>query len=410
MLQAQKWVVLVLLAVLTVSQTFAAKDGLALKQVVHFEDVQNREPMLLELGNGDLLVAGFPRYPHEPARAPSLWRSGDGGERWSRVDVGAPSDGAIGNSDVDLALAADGTIYFATMGFNRSTGKGTHISIGVSRNNGDTWTWTLLSDRELADRPWVEVAPDGTAHVIWNDDRGVHHVLSKNSGASWQTMPRVHTAGGSSHLAVGPRGELAVRVTPIFASGNMFDNEAEFIAVSLDGGSTWTRQTAPGKRDWKPYGQGGLPRWVEPIAWDSSGRLYYLWSEGTDIYLGKSDNRGVKWNTWRITTETDSAFFPYLAAIGHGELAASWFTSANGLGVRVAQITVGMGEPHVLLSESLPFESWAETDGTWQRDTAGEYAAVTRLASGDIAVVTPLQDPRADRMGFSFWRLAPPAM
>ncbi len=410
MLRAHSLLVFALLAVLTPYTTFAAEDSLALKRVVHFEDFQNREPMLLELGNGDLLVSGFPRYPHEPARAPSLWRSGDGGESWSQVDVGSPADGAIGNSDVDLALAPDGTIYFATMGFNRSTGKGTHISIGVSRNGGETWSWTLLTDRELADRPWVEVAPDGTAHVIWNDDRGVHHVLSKDSGASWQTMPQVHPAGGSSHLAVGPRGELAVRVTPIFASGNMFDIEAEFIAVSSDSGRTWTRQTAPGNRDWKPYGQGGLPRWVEPIAWDSSGRLYYLWSEGTDIRLGQSDNRGATWKTWNIAAETDTAFFPYLAAIGHGELAASWFTSANNMGVRVAQITIGTDKPHVLLSEPLPFESWAETDGAWQRDTAGEYAAVTRLSSGDIAVVTPLLDPRVDRMGFSFWRLAPPAM
>ncbi len=402
-------IALALIVVMLPTAAPAEDEALALESVVHFEDFQNREPMVLELGSGDLLVTGFPRYPHEPARAPSLWRSRDRGETWSQVDVGSPADGAIGNSDVDLALAPDGTIYFATMGFNRSTSKGTHISIGVSRNDGETWTWTLLTDRELADRPWVEVAPDGTAHVIWNDDRGVHHVLSKDSGASWQTMPQVYTSGGSSHMALGPKGELAVRVTPIFASGNRFDGEAEFIAVSIDGGSTWSNHTPPGNRQWQPFGTGGLPRWVEPVAWDQSGALYYLWSEGNSIHLGKSDDRGANWKTWQVATESDIAFFPYLVATGSGELAATWFSAADGMSVRVAQIRMESGEPRVLLSAALPFESWAETEGTWQRDTAGEYAAVARLAAGDIAVVTPLQDPRADRMGFSFWRLGPPA-
>ncbi len=409
MLRAQGWVVLALLAALITSTTTAAETALALKRVVHFEDFQNREPMLLELGSGDLLVSGFPRYPHEPARAPSLWRSEDRGETWSRVDVGSPADGAIGNSDVDLALAPDGTIYFATMGFNRTTRKGTHISIGISRDGGDTWTWTLLTDREMVDRPWVAVAPDGTAHVIWNDDQGVHHVLSKDSGASWQTMPQVHPAGGSSHLALGPGGELAVRVTPIFASGNLFDVEAEFIAVSTDGGSTWAKHAPPGNREWRPFGSGGVPRWVEPIAWDNSGALYYLWSEGASMHLGKSDDRGGSWKSWEIATESTLAFFPYLVANASGELLATWFTADEAMGLRVGQLGMGAAKPQVLLSEALAFESWAETDGAWQRDTAGEYATVARLANGDIAVVTPLLDPRVDRMGFSFWRLAPVA-
>ena len=383
----------------------AAEPGLRIRSVVHFEDFQNREPMLLELGNGDLLVSGFPRYPHEPARAPSLWRSSDAGEHWSRVDVGTPAAGAIGNSDVDLARGPEGTLYFATMGFNRSTGKGTHISVGVSDDNSKRWRWTLLTDRELADRPWVAAAPDGRAHIVWNNDTGVHHAFSADAGKSWQQSDSVLAIGGSSHMAVGPRGEIAVRATPIYASGNAFNADTDLIVVSTDSGSTWIQHKAPGNREWKPYGTGGLPRWVEPVAWDPNGDLYSLWSEGRSIHLGRSSDRGVSWESWTIAIDTDSVFFPYLTSTGPGELAATWFAAADGMSVRVAAISLTDDAPDTQLSEPLAFDAWAEIDGEWRRDTAGEYVPVVRLADGDLAVVTPLQNTRENRLGFSFWRL-----
>ncbi|MEM7706901.1 MAG: sialidase family protein [Pseudomonadota bacterium] len=375
---------------------------LVLKSAVHFEDFQNREPMVLELSNGDLLVSGFPRAPHEPARPPSLWRSSDGGNSWARVNVGTPADGAVGNSDVDLALGPDGTIYFVTMGFNRTTSRGTHVAVGVSNDDGASWAWTQLTDRELADRPWVVVSGDGTAHVVWNDGDGVHHTLSRDGGKTWQSRPQVHSSGGSSHLAVGPQGELAVRLTPLYASGNRFDAQVDMIAVSTDGGDTWSKRALPGSRVWLP---GGVPRWVEPIAWDGDGALYYLWSEGRSMHLGRSTDRGAAWESWQIATDSDVMFYPYLIATADRELAATWFSAADGRGLRVAKVSLKEGEPQVSSSELLRFESWAETEDGRQRDSNGEYAPIVRLADGDLAVVTPLQDARLERLGFSFWRL-----
>lgn len=64
----------------------------------------------------------------------------------------------------------------------------------------------------------MAVGPTGTAHVIWNGGEGVRYLTSKDDGANWTVGSRIHDQGGSSHLAAGPRGALAVRITPRSAS------------------------------------------------------------------------------------------------------------------------------------------------------------------------------------------------
>jgi hypothetical protein len=66
-------------------------------------------------------------------------------------------------------MAADGTLYFATMIIDLKTAEGVQITIGISHDIGKTSQWTTLSKKRFDDRPWVAVASDGAAHVIWND-------------------------------------------------------------------------------------------------------------------------------------------------------------------------------------------------------------------------------------------------
>jgi len=383
--------------------------SIVVTDTVHYTDVQNREPMVAELDDGALLVTGFPRVPHLPARPPSLWKSADDGRSWERVDVGTPDQGAVGNSDTDLAVAPDGTVYFVSMGFNRTTGEGTHITIGVSRDEARSWSWTYLAQNDRVDRPWVEVAPDGTAHVIWNDGDGVYHTVSSDGGVTWEERPKINDRGGSSHLAVGPNGEVAVRITPMSASGARYDDGVDLIAVSTDRGQTWIQHAVPGSRDWGEAGEGSVPRWVEPIAWDADGHLYHLWSEGREMWLGRSSDNADTWTTWQITSDDGFMYYPYLVARGSGELAATWFSRADRMSVRVAFAVfseVGNdASPRAVLSEPIRFESWMEYEGEWRRDTAGEYVPVAYLRDGDLGLVTPLQDARTDRFGFTWWRL-----
>jgi hypothetical protein len=75
---------------------------------------------------------------------PNLWKSTDGGKTFTPVNVGTTGQGALGNSDVDLAVAADGTLYFVSMTYDNKVNEGVNINIGVSDDAGGSWTWTQL--------------------------------------------------------------------------------------------------------------------------------------------------------------------------------------------------------------------------------------------------------------------------
>ena len=385
-----------------------ASQSLTITDSVHVVGLLAREPMLVEHPSGVLFVSGY----SDPD--PKLWKSTDRGRSWTRVNVGSEREGAIGNSDVDLAVAPDGSLYFVQMGFDRSVGQGTHIAIGVSKDVGATWRWTMLSRTRFVDRPWVEVAPDGTVHVIWNDTSGVAYTRSSDGGSTWAPERRINDRGGSSHLAIGPRGEIAAHIVPIAASGNRIHEGVDLLAVSTDGGSTWRRYAAPGTRDWPTPGQlgGTTPRWTEPLAWDARGALYSFWTARDGLWLARSRDAGATWTTWRLAQPSDIAYYPYLVARGNGELAATWF---SGIGeqwrANMARIDVPeSGQPAMRTTFIVP-DIWGlssrRRESPSVRSAAGEYLPVAFLRDGSLAVVSPIQDERAGRFGFTWWRIAP---
>jgi len=394
------------------AENAAASTTLNLTSSVDYLDATAREPMIVEHPDGTLFVSGYgDTASGTPQTVPRLWKSSDHGATWSAVKVGTEVDGAIGNSDVDLAIARDGILYFVSMGYDGKTNEGTHIAVGVSGDVGNTWHWTMLSHKRFDDRPWVAVVPDGTAHVIWNNDSGVYHTMSRDRGVTWSTAQTIHPQGGSSHFAVGPSGELAVRIVPLSASGNRFNEGVELVAVSTDSGTTWQKRSVPGQRIWV-LAEGATPRWVEPVAWDARGHLYLLWTEVSGVWLAKSLDRGATWSKWRVAEyEGDTlSYFPYLTARGAGELAATWFSGAGeSLHWQVCKIQTGdlSAPPQLIRSAQLRTDSWRAnwvSGGGPVRSTAGEYLPVLFLRNGDLAVVTPIQNKEMNHYGFSFWR------
>jgi hypothetical protein len=402
----RRWMVL-LAALAAIPGAPAGQGSLAVVDSVAHLGTLVREPMVVEHPSGALFVSGY-AAGMDPMDVPNLWRSDDGGATWSRVDVGTAEDGAAGNSCVDLAIGPDGTIYFLVMGFDREAGEGTHITIGVSGDEGASWTWTYLSRDRFDDRPWVDVGPSGRVHVIWNDGSGVSHAASSDGGFSWVEMERIHPLGGSSHLAVGPADEVAVRITPASASGNRLDPEAEFIAVSDNAGLAWTKHEPPGDLTWTgTFDPDSLVRWVEPLAWDASGALYHMWSEGRELKLARSPDRGVTWETWAVATDADRIMLPFLAGGAEGEIAATWYSGrGDDLRGNVARITIPPGEgaePIVARANPITVNAWSQEGG--QRDTGGEYIPVAILSDGTLGVVTTVQNATTEQWGFVWWRL-----
>ncbi|MFZ3246312.1 MAG: sialidase family protein [Candidatus Acidiferrales bacterium] len=365
------------------SKTLVATEG-----VEHLGRVAS-EPMVVELSDGTLFVSG---YDNNAEVSPGLWRSRDHGATWESVDVGKKTDGAIGDSDVDLAVGLDDTVYFVAMSYDGKRHEGTRIAVGASKDAGATWTWKVLSEDRFDDRPWIGVAPNGTAHVIWNDGNGVRYEVSQDRGTTWKERPRINDQGGSSHLAIGPHGEIAVRITPLSASGNKFTPGVDLIAVSRDGGKSWRKHPAPGERDWSSDPNKGTPRWVEPVAWDADGALYYLWGSQKGLLLARSRNQGKTWTNWHIVESDEVSYYPYLIARGHGELAATWSSGKDDtLRAHVAAIHVGHGKALPQVIESQPFQTdiW-NRDPVVHRATAGEYIPIIFLRAGGLGVVTTI--------------------
>jgi hypothetical protein len=354
-----------------------------------------REPAIVQAPDGALYVAGFwgfarvaerPGTPQNLLQGPLAWKSTDAGATWQRLEPGTALQGAVSNSDLDLAAAADGTLYLASLsyysvplpaGLPVAVDPATTLAVvvGATRDGGATWTWTRLDAGPERSHPWVASAPDGTAHVVWGTPEGIAHARSGDAGATWQVAGLVHSAGAAGGIVASPRGPLAVRVSPGGAA-----TAADGVAVSEDGGATWALRSVPGDRG------GDAPRGFDPVAFDGAGALFAVWSEGQAIRLAHSPDLGRTWHVADVAAEPDGTlpYDTYLRGGPAGEVAATWYAlTGETVAARAARVRWG-APPEVRL-------------GTFSADTGGtnhaDYYQVAFLHDGTVAAAVPVSTP-----------------
>lgn len=195
-----------------------------------------------------------------------------------------------------------------------------------------------------------------------------------------------------------------MRIGPRSFGDTLSHSDADQIAVSRDGGETWQKHAPPERFDWD--GEGALPRWVEPIAWDSSGALYAFWSRGYELQLARSTDDGATWRQWTVVQGEDQGFFPFLVSRDDKVLAATWMSrTEEGLLLgHLAMVDVRAEDPQVSLAPPFPIEVEPRAEGAF--DTGGEYRSPAFLPDGSIGVVFPIQNYSAARFGFGWRRYA----
>jgi photosystem II stability/assembly factor-like uncharacterized protein len=240
-------------------------------------------------------VPGDPRVYYAATASGGVWKSSDGGQRFTPVfdDQGIASIGsiAVAPSDPNVVYVGSGE---ANIRGNVAAGNGIYKSLDAGR----TWThvWkqegqigTLVVDPRDAGVAFAAVL----GHAFGpNPERGVYR--TRDGGRTWQQVLKKDAETGASDVALDPSnpnivfaGLWQARRRPWEMSSG---GPGSGLYVSRDGGDSWTQLRA---------GEHGLPEgiWgkVGVAVAPSDGRRVYALIEAADGGLFRSDDGGRTW-------------------------------------------------------------------------------------------------------------------
>ncbi len=285
------------------------------------------EPVIAVTPTGAILVASHPGYTHwhpdvdavpptgaelaAPTQAQSyLWRSADGGATWEHVTLlpvkGLPNSGprgvGQGVSDPDLTVDGNGRIWLTDLEALAEA------SVSWSDDDGKTWLMgnNLASGGQI-DRQWL-ASHGGTLYFTGNYFTD-HRILTTQDGLTYERVGDVPCSGD---LVADPR------------DGTLYAGCGDGVALSQDGGRTWTVTAAP-------VGVasviGGEP------ALDSAGTLYLPGrADGNAMALAWSPDQGRTWANISLKAYfpelVDGTWiWPWVSAGSPGRAAVTFFAS-----------------------------------------------------------------------------------
>lgn len=323
-----------LVALLAASPPAVGTGGLVFEAVLVDPFRAGGEPVMAA-PPGALVYASHPGYTH--AGGPDtgflledgqdhVWRSVDDGRTWAYAGALGllplgPRDLALGISDPDTDASPGGRVYLIQLAvpFREPMS-----FVSWSDDGGTTWT-ANPEPLPIADRPWIAAGPGGAVYAK-GDASGVWR--SADGGRSWQGPVGAHFG----NLGVDKR------------SGAVYAGGSGTIAVSTDGGQTFTHRSAPGSAGlWEP-------------AIDDAGNVYLpRFAEGT-LGLAVSPDQGRTWRAIVVEQAAGSDIWPWVAAGAAGNVALVWLHADEGRTwfVEAALVRDALGAPVVERARATP--------------------------------------------------------
>lgn len=263
--------------------------------------------------------------------------SSDGGRKWRPMDVETGQTdtrrAAFEGGDCDVAYDAGGTMYAA------DTWVG-NLSVGSSRNNGETWEGTAISvSAPVVDRPWLVGGPPGTVYLTYHDlqcctPSAMWFTKSTDYGRTFAPAVPITTAnpdGGftwEGNFVVSSSGRDIYLVYSRRKGGvvNGFPEQIS-LAVSNDGGLTWTtRRIAEIPRETSSI--------YPSLGMDAAGWLHVAWAAPRDgdnpVFYTMSKDKGVRWTAPKALNHGKTGQAPWVAGGRAGEAAIVWLGSPDG--------------------------------------------------------------------------------
>ena len=263
-------------------------------------------------------------------RGGAVYRSVDGGATWE--GVATPVE-PMPNFDPDLAVDADGTVWFSALWIGCT-------SVGVSRDGGESWSFNPAAcNAPVSDRQYVIPTEGGEAFLYSHQLPTFWQMAARtmDHGATWLPTGPVEAPDHSLLLTEGSGwggGGFWNRATgSVFLTWSWFSDgvlgpggwSAGF-AVTRDRGATWQLGQVPS--------MGGEPLGLGLVvgAADEAGNVHLAWGEDHDgdvaVYLASSRDDGRTWGApVRVDAGEGSNVFPAIAAGAAGKVAVAYYES-----------------------------------------------------------------------------------
>lgn len=207
-------------------------------QIVVDTPLDDRDPSITQLSNGDLLVTYFDRDPDRtPTAKVFIVRSTDGGETWQDPQhVPLPIEEQVASTAVSEPVTEldDGTLLLPVYFTPKEPYPGHHKSAVLrSEDMGHTWpTAAIIEDAEEArvNEPSIEPLPDGRIYMLLRPS--MHWGVSKDGGATWSEPEKLGIEGEAPNL-------LLTDEEILLAGFRHPPTSSTSVAWSADYGETW---------------------------------------------------------------------------------------------------------------------------------------------------------------------------